>query len=70
MHEKFCVRIKVLYALEMFKCLRVFPLLQRKISRGYPVNRVVPSVRKLSPYITGRSTTDLGQAPIKNFPVQ
>jgi len=49
MHEKFCVLIKVLYVPEMFNCFRVFALLERGISGGYLVNRVVLCVRKFSP---------------------
>jgi hypothetical protein len=49
MHEEFCVHIKVLSVPEMFKCFRVFPLLERDISGGYLVNRVVLCVRKFSP---------------------
>src|ERR1700722_1150973 len=59
MHEKFCVPIKVLYVLEMFKCVRVFPTLQREVSGRYLVNRVILCVRKFSlPYIAS-CLTDL-----------
>src|SRR6267154_6285187 len=54
MHEKFCAHLKVLYALEMFERLRVFPLMERYISGGHLVNRVVLSVRILSPRVTAR----------------
>src|SRR6266403_2673287 len=56
MQEKFCGHLKVLYVLEMFKCLRVFPFMERHVSSGDLVNRVVLSVWILSPRITARLT--------------
>src|SRR6266403_2539129 len=56
MQEKFCGHLKVLYVPEMFKCLRVFPFMERHVSSGDLVNCVVLSVWILSPRITARLT--------------